>query len=174
MTFGDYADPNEAWPAPHGAAIGATVLGQHPARFMTLKRLALAAATAFIAVNIWTGCPLLALWVGSQAVGKGTLSMAAVCVVIIVLAALVFVMAVMLTWLNGVYDELIGRPRTEPRATWLRSMRAEGEDSPGRRVGVTALERIVMINVYIAVITLVVWYVVFAGAPSPILCTRCF
>jgi hypothetical protein len=39
---------------------------------------------------------------------------------------------------------------------------------------VTALERIVMINVYIAVITLVVWYVAFAGAPSPVLCTRCF
>jgi hypothetical protein len=91
-----------------------------------------------------------------------------------VLAALVFVMAVMLTWLNGVYDELTGRPRSEPRATWLRSMRAEGEDRSGHRVGVTALERIVMINVYIAVITLVVWYVVFAGAPSPILCTRCF
>ncbi|MFI4985008.1 MAG: hypothetical protein ACHQAV_03355 [Solirubrobacterales bacterium] len=175
MTFGDYADPHEAWPTPHAAAMGSTVLGQHPPRrFMALKRLALAGATAFIAVNIWTGCPLLALWVGSQAVGQGTLSMAAVCVVIVVLAALVFVMAVMLTWLNGVYDELIGRPRAEPRATWLRSMRAEGESSASHRVGVTALERIVMINVYIAVITLVVWYVAFASAPAPVLCTRCF
>jgi hypothetical protein len=174
MTFGDYADPNEAWPPPRVATRSPTVAGQHPPRFMMLKRLALAGATAFIAVNIWTGCPVLALWVGSQAVGQGTLSMAAVCVVIVVLAALVFLMAVMLTWLNGVYDELIGRPRSERRATWLRSMRAEGENSAGQRVGVTALERIVMINVYIAVITLVVWYVLFAGAPSPVLCTRCF
>jgi hypothetical protein len=175
MSFGDYADPNETWPAPGPPAIEPAVLGQHPPRrFMMLRRLALAGATAFIAVNIWTGCPLLALWVGSQAVGQGTLSMAAVCVVIVVLAALVFVMAVMLTWLNSVYAELTGRPRSEPRATWLRSMRAEGEDRASHRVGVTALERIVMINVYIAVITLVVWYVLFAGAPSPVLCTRCF
>jgi hypothetical protein len=130
MTFGDYVDPNEAWSTPRAAAIGATVLGQRPARFMMLNRL--------------------------------------------VLAALVFVMAVMLTWLNGVYGELIGCPRPEPRATWLRSMRAEGEDTSGHTVAVTALERIVMIDVYIAVITLVIWYVVFAGAPSPILCTRCF
>jgi hypothetical protein len=175
MTFGDCAEPNEAWPAQRTAALGPTVLEAHqPRRFVMLKRLGLAGATAFIAVNIWTGCPLVALWVGSQAVGKGTLSMAAVCVVIVVLAALVFVMAVMLTWLNGVYAELTGCPRSEPRATWLRSMRAEGEDSSGQTVGVTALERIVMINVYIAVITLVVWYVAFAGAPSPVLCTRCF
>jgi hypothetical protein len=38
-------------------------------------------------------------------------------------------------------------------------------------VGITLLERIVMINVYLAVITLVlVWCVFFAGAPSPNMC----
>lgn len=175
MAFEDYREPNQAWPAQRTAAIGPDVLERRrPRRFMMLKRLGLAGATAFIAVNIWTGCPLVALWVGSQAVGQGTLSMAAVCVVVVVLAALVFSMAVMLTWLNGIYAELTGCPRSEPRATWLRSMRAEGEDSAGHRAGVTALERIVMINVYIAVITLVVWYVAFAGAPAPVLCTRCF
>ena len=175
MTFGDYGDPNEAWPAQRTAAVAPDVFDRHrPRRFMMPRRLLLAGATAFIAVNIWTGCPLVALWVGSQAVGQGTLSMAAVCVVVVVLATLVFAMAVMLTWLNGVYAELTGCPRSEPRATWLRSMRAEGEDSASQRVGVTALERIVMINVYIAVITLVVWYVAFAGAPAPVLCTRCF
>lgn len=175
MTFGDYADRTEAWSVPRAAAIAATAAEQgRPRRFVTLKRVALAGATAFVAANIWTGCPLLALWVGSQAVGQGTLSMAAVCVVIVVLAVLVFVMAVVLTWLNGVYDELSGRARAEPRATWLRSMRAEGEGSASRRVGITALERIVMINVYVAVITLVIWYVLFAGSPAPMLCTRCF
>jgi hypothetical protein len=41
-------------------------------------------------------------------------------------------------------------------------------------VGITLLERIVMINVYLAVIALVIWYVFFAGPPSPILCnTHC-
>jgi hypothetical protein len=36
----------------------------------TLKRYGLAALTAFIALNIWTGSPLLALWIGSQVQGE--------------------------------------------------------------------------------------------------------
>lgn len=133
----------------------------------TFKRAALAGATAFVTVNLWTGAPLLALWIGSQTVGRGTLSMAAVGVVIVVLAVLVFGLALALTWLNNTYDELTGRPRVERRATWLRSMRAEEEHHISQRVGVTPLERIVVVNVYLAVISLSVWYVLFAGAPGP-------
>jgi hypothetical protein len=140
-------------------------------RTLTLKRAGMAAATAFVAANIWTGCPLLALWIGSQAVGHQTLSMGAVGIVVVVLAVLVFAMALLLTWLNNVYDELTGRQRVERRSAWLRSMRAESERHVSQRVGITALERIVMANVYIAVLTLVVWYVFFASAPSPTLCT---
>ncbi len=136
---------------------------------MKLKRVALAGATAFLTVNIWTGAPVLALWVGSQVVGQRALSMTAVGVVIVVLAVLVIVMALALAWLNNVYDELTGRPSAERRAPWLRSMRAEAEGHISQRAGITLLERIVMINVYIAVITLLVWYIFFAGAPSPTL-----
>lgn len=132
---------------------------------MTLKRVALAGATALITVNFWTGCPLLALWVGSQVVGQRALSMGAVGVVIVVLAVLVFAMALALAWLNNVYDELTERPRAERRAPWLRSMRAEAEGHVSQRVGITVLERIVMINVYIAFITLAIWYIFFAGPP---------
>ncbi len=63
-----------------------------------LKRTALAAATAFLAINLWTGAPLIALWVGSQVVGETVLSMKAVFVVVIVLAVLVFSMAIALAW----------------------------------------------------------------------------
>jgi hypothetical protein len=141
-----------------------------PAQPVTMfKRAALAGATAFVTVNLWTGAPLLALWVGSQTVGEGTLSMAAVGVVIVVLAVLVFALALALTWLNNTYDELTGRPRAERRATWLRSMRAEDERHVSQRVGVTSLERIVVVNVYLAVISLSVWYVFLAGAPGPTL-----
>jgi hypothetical protein len=140
-------------------------------RQLALKRAGMAAATAFVAANIWTGCPLLALWVGSLAVGRQTLSMAAVGIVVIVLAVLVFAMALLLTWLNNVYDELTGRQRVERRSAWLRSMRAESERHVSERSGITALERIVMVNIYVAVVTLVVWYVFFASAPAPTLCT---
>jgi hypothetical protein len=149
-------------------------IGRHEAqqtRLLTLKRVGMAAATAFVAANIWTGCPLLAVWIGSQAVGTKELSMGAVFLVVIVLAVLVFAMALLLTWLNNVYDAITGRERVERRSAWLRSMRAESERHVSQRVGITALERIVMLNVYVAVISLVLWYVLYAAPPAPTLCT---
>jgi hypothetical protein len=132
---------------------------------MTLKRVAMAAATAVVAINIWTGAPLLALWVGSRVVGKTVLSMRAVLVVVVVLAVLVFGLTAVLIWLNNTYDELIGRPRVERRSPWLRSMRAEAEQNVSARVGVTALERIVTMIVYVAIIALLLWFIFFAGPP---------
>ncbi len=141
----------------HGASVGRSVM---------FKRMALAAATALLTVNIWTGAPIVALWVGSKAVGQRTLSMAAVGLVVVVLAMLVFVIVIALAWLDNTYDELIERPRAERRAPWMRSMRGESEGHISQRVGVTTLERIVVLNVYVAFTALAVWYVFFAGAPS--------
>jgi hypothetical protein len=154
-------------PDPRSSASQNAVAAQAPPRHLTLKRAVMAGLTAFVTVNIWTGCPLLALWVGSQAVGHRTLDMGAVGLVVVVLAVLVFAFAMMLTWLNNVYDELIGRPRTERRATWLRSMSAESERHVSQRVGITLLERIVMVNVYVAVIVLLAWFFLIAGSPLP-------
>ena len=125
----------------------------------------MAGATAFMSANIWTGCPLLALWVGSVVVGQSQLSMAAVGVVLAVLGVLTFATLIALTWLSNVYDEMIGRPRLERRATWLRSMRAEPERHTSQRVGVTALERIVVAIVYVAMFALAAWFVFFSGPP---------
>ena len=145
---------------------GSAALDNRP-RFMRLKRVAMAAATALVAINIWTGAPLLALWVGSRVVGKTVLSMRAVLVVVVVLAVLVFGLAAILMWLNNTYDELIGRPRVERRSPWLRSMRAEAEENTSARVGVTALERIVTLIVYVAIIALLLWFILFGGPPFP-------
>jgi hypothetical protein len=130
-----------------------------------LKRVALAAATAFVTVNIWTGCPLAALWVGAQTVQERRVTMTSIFVIVTVLAVLVFASAFALAWLNASYDELIGRRRIERRPAWLRSMRGESEGHISQRVGITALERVVMYNVYIAVLALAAWFVFFAGPP---------
>jgi hypothetical protein len=139
-------------------------------RLMALKRAAVAGVTALITVNIWTGCPLLALWVGSQAVGTRALSMAAVGVVLVVLGLLEFVMVVALAWLTNIYDELIGLRRPELRATWTRRLCAPEAAGLSQKLEITSLEGIVVINVYVSVITLVIWYVFFAPHPSPLLC----
>jgi hypothetical protein len=136
-------------------------------RFLILKRIVLAAATAFLAINLWTGAPLLALWVGSQVVGQSALSMKAVFIVVVVLAVLVFAMAVALAWLNTTYERLTGRPSREGRLSWLRSMNTQTEDASLEGTSISALEQIVMASVYLAVIAFVVWFFVFARSPLP-------
>jgi len=132
-------------------------------RSLTLKRTALAAATAFAAINVWTGCPLFALWVGAQVSGQNRITMPTLGVFLIVVALLEGVTIVALAWLNNVYDELTGRRRLERRPPWLRSMSAESERHVSQRVGISLPERILMIIIYFAVIALAVWYVFFAG-----------
>ena len=68
-----------------------------PPHFLALKRVTMAGATAFLAINLWTGAPLLAVWVGSQVGDQTTLTMTAAFVVLLVLAVLVAVMALALT-----------------------------------------------------------------------------
>jgi hypothetical protein len=127
---------------------------------MVLKRAVIALVAALATVNVWTGCPLLALWVGSRAVGVHDLSMAAVVVVLIVLGILESAMLLLLAWLTNRYDELIGVRREEAELTWIRRLCA-APDAPGarRRLELTSLEGIVVINVYVAVSALAVWYV---------------
>jgi hypothetical protein len=145
-------------------ALAAPSTHQRPPRHM-LKRVGLAAATAFVTANIWTGCPLVALWVGAQTVQERRITMTSVFVIVAVLTVLVFASVYAISWLNATYDELIGRPHIERRPAWMRSMRAEAEGRAVQRVGITALERVVMLNVYVAVILLAVWLVFFAGPP---------
>ncbi|HEV2973858.1 MAG TPA: hypothetical protein VGX69_02545 [Solirubrobacteraceae bacterium] len=127
---------------------------------MVIKRATLAGVTALATVNVWTGCPLLALWVGSRAVGERDLSMAAVVVVLVVLALLEGATLLLLAWLTNVYDALIGLRRSEAEVNWIRRLCAPPEALGARRVPeLTSLEGVVVINVYVAVLASAVWYV---------------
>jgi hypothetical protein len=128
----------------------------------------MSAATAFLAINIWTGAPLFALWVGAEVVGEKQLTFGAVFIIVLVLGVLVLAMSMALARLNAMYDRLIGRPTRERRLTWLRSYRDEDwRTEVHRQVGITALEWIVMASVCLAVLAFVVWFFVFAGSPYP-------
>jgi hypothetical protein len=130
-----------------------------------LARIALAAAAAFVTVNIWTGAPLLALWVGSRAAGPSGLSMAAIGVVVVVLAVLVVALTTLLSRLNARYDRLTGRVADRRVSPWMRSVRSEREDYARQREGTTAIERVVVISVSVAVLLFNVWFFFFAGSP---------
>jgi hypothetical protein len=129
------------------------------------ERIALAAAAAFVTVNIWTGAPLLALWVGSQVAGPSGLSMTAVGVVVVVLVALVVALTALLTRLNARYNRLSGRVADRRVQPWMRSMRGERDDYARQRQGTSAIERVVVISVTTAVLIFNVWFFFFAGSP---------
>jgi hypothetical protein len=134
-----------------------------------VQRLALVIASALTSINIWTGAPLLAVWVGSQVqAAQDRLSMTALFAVVVTLAATVFALAWLLAWINGRYDELTGRSQ-EARYTspWLRSMRGERETDVRRKHGISAVERVVVISVVGAVLAFEVWFFFFAGSSLP-------
>lgn len=135
-------------------------------RVLIAKRLLLAAGTAFLAMNIWTGAPLFSLWLGSQFVGERRLSMGAVGIVVVTLAVLELAMAMGIAWMDSTYKRITGIALRENRLTWLRSMNIENE-TVGEGMRMSALERIVMINVYVVVIVLVAYFFLFPQSPLP-------
>jgi len=137
-----------------------------------IKRAGVLALTAVVGMNVWTGSPLLALWVGSRVENSSSAtgpSMLAIFVVVFVMAAASWVLLRLLYRLQEHYFKLLGRPPRRYRSTWLRSMRAErGEwarqHDPDARA--TPFEITVMVCVVAAVAAFEVWFFFFS--PSPI------
>lgn len=127
-----------------------------------LKQISLAALTAFLALNVWTGAPLLALWIGSRVQGEGPPSMAAVAVVIVALILLCIGLYLALQATSRAYDETTGHaPSVRTHAPWLRSMRDERETASTE---VSATERIVVVMVVFAAAVFNVWFFFFSGS----------
>jgi hypothetical protein len=129
------------------------------------KRFLLAALMALLALNIWTGGPLLAIWIGSRVQGEGPPTMGAVVTVIVALGAISFALYQALQVASRAYDRAIGAsagPRTP--APWLRSMRDERRQYPGIGSELSAAERILVIVVIAAFAAFEVWFFFFAGS----------
>jgi len=133
-----------------------------------LKRVGLASLTALLSLNVWTGGPLLAVWVGSQVQGDFTsLGMTSVFIVILVLAMVEGLLLLGLAWANTHYDELIGRPPLRRRYPWLSSMRGEREEVIAKRQGISGLERIVVGSVVAGAVAFEIWFFFLAGSSLP-------
>jgi hypothetical protein len=136
---------------------------------MALKKIGLVTASALATINLWTGAPLFAVWVGSKIQGSlNNLSMTAVFSVVAILAACVFALGLLLTWLNTKYDELTGRPPAARHTSpWLRSMRDEREVDIQRKYGISGVERMVVIGAVAGCLAFEVWFFFFAGSSLP-------
>jgi hypothetical protein len=130
------------------------------------KRFGLAALMAFLALNIWTGSPLLALWIGSRIQGEESqASMAAFAAVIGSLALFSVLLYQALKYVMHAYQEATGTlPTVRTHAPWLRSMRGE-RPTYGDRPPISGAERIIIVTVVIAALVFEVWFFFFSGSP---------
>jgi len=130
-----------------------------------MQRAFLLAAMAVVAVNIWTGSPLLALWVGSRLQGTSGLSMGAVFAVIAVMILASLGLIKLLGVLGARHDRVLGIPpgprRQQP---WLRSLSGERTRDQRRRQRITALDVVLVGTVLIASLAFEVWFFFFSGS----------
>lgn len=127
------------------------------------KRLLLLALMSLAAVNLFTGAPLAAIWVGSRVQGESSgLSMTAVFVVVVVLALVCWALVWALNAMGAMHDELIGRPAGRRQSPWMRPF-----NSPGGRKqsgSLRALDKVLVGAVVLAGLAFETWFFFFAGS----------
>jgi hypothetical protein len=130
------------------------------------KRFGLAALMAFLALNIWTGSPLLAVWIGSRVQGdENQASMTAIVVVVGCLTLFSIGLYQLLKRVMYAYQETTGTlPTVRTHAPWLRSMRGERSDYQAT-ASISGAERIVVVTVILAAAAFEIWFFFLSGSP---------
>ena len=118
-----------------------------------------------VTLNIWTGAPLLGLWVGSRVAPESGISMLAVLVVIVVIGVAVWLLMQALGYLQAAYAETSGRPTARRQTTWLRPMSGERAHGKGAVAPpLNAADYVVVSVVVLAIAAFEVWFFFFAGS----------
>ncbi len=132
-----------------------------------LERVVLVAAMVLATLNIFTGGPLLGLWVGSRVVTDGQITMLAVGVIAVVMFAICYALTLALGWLGARHDQLTGKQATVRRHTpWLRSMSGERPSNvPGGQGQLNMLEYVLVAAVVGATVLFELWFFFKSGSP---------
>jgi hypothetical protein len=126
------------------------------------------AGTAFATTAAWTGAPLFALWVGSQADDGGQPAMIAVAIVVGVLALVEVVLVILLSVLNRRWERAAGvRPATRRPPPWYSSMRGERDADVIRDRGASGPEKVVAVCCATALIAFEIWFFFLSGSSLP-------
>jgi len=126
-------------------------------------RIGLAAVAVLLTVNLWTGAPLLSIWVGSRVQGGTGLTMGAVGAVLGTLAVTVSILVFLLVRVEAAYKVLSGEPPQRRTSPWLRSLRAERPELAEKRP-LDGFEKSLIGTVVVAVVAFEVWFFFFAGS----------
>jgi hypothetical protein len=118
-----------------------------------------------VALNVWTGSPLAALWIGSRLQGSGPPEMAPVFVVAVSIAAFSYLLLRVLRRLGTTYDELVGRrPTIKEHVPWLRSLRGERPHEAGDDYSLSTLEILLCAMVLVALVAFEYWFFFESGS----------
>ena len=135
-----------------------------PSGKIRAARLGLALLTALLTVNLYTGAPLFAIWVGSRVQGGTGLTMSAVGAVMGVLAVTVAIIVFLLIRVEAAYKFLSGEAVDKRRtAPWMRSLRDERPELAVKRP-MTGFEKALIFSVVLAAILFEIWFFFFAGS----------
>jgi hypothetical protein len=127
------------------------------------KRLLLVALMALASVNLFTGAPLLAIWVGAQVQGDtGGLSMTAVLAVIVVMALLCAALVWALNRMGAAHDALIGRPAARRQTTWMKPFNSGS--ARAEQASLRTLDKVLVGAVVLAGLAFEAWFFLFAGS----------
>ena len=131
-----------------------------------LKRIGLLIAMDLLTINIYTGSPLLAVWVGSKAQGSGPPSMGAIFLAFVTLVVACLILVWLMSRVGERYDALSGKGRGVRRTVpWLRSMRGERvTDSRDRGEATSGIDVVLVGCVVLGVLAFEAWFFFFAGS----------
>ena len=128
-----------------------------------VKRLLLVSLMALAAVNLFSGAPVVAVWVGAQVQGDaGGLSMTALLAVIVVLAVLCAALVAALNRMGAAHDRLAGRRADRRQTPWMRPFNSGSGRGDG--TGLRALDKVLVGAVVLAGLAFETWFLFFAGS----------
>ena len=128
-----------------------------------VKRLLLVAMMALASVNLFTGAPLFAIWVGSRVQGEsGALSMTAVFAVVVVMALVCSALVWSLNRMGAAHDALAGRPAERRQTPWMKPFNSGSARAQGAGLGV--LDKVLVGAVVLAGLAFEAWFFFLAGS----------
>ena len=131
-----------------------------------VKQALLLALMSVLALNVFTGSPLMAAWIGSRVQGGGPPSMAAFVAFFGSMLAMSFALTVALGAAGRAYDSMTGRrPTIRAHLPWLRSLRGERPQEMGAKTGLSALDVVLVGAVVLAVLAFEIWFFFYSGSP---------
>jgi hypothetical protein len=131
-----------------------------------LKRAALLGTMSIAALNVYTGSPLLGLWVGSRVQGDGPPSMGAIFTMLSVFLGTSLLLVRILAALGRLYDRLSGRPpQTRQHTPWLRSLRGDRPREMGAGYELGALDYLMVGSVILLAAAFEIWFFFYSSSP---------